>query len=267
MIDDTPFSLSPNPNCLYLTAGLRAVTHKVRFTIDKRQGLTCILGDIGLGKSTILRFLHSEYDAKEEVLCTFIPTPVFSSDFAMLKNICSDFGLAAKRSLYDQQQAFMDFLIEQYKDGKNVVVFIDEAQKLDSKALELIRAMLNLENYRHKLVQVIFAGQLELRDRLLQDKNKALYSRIFAPSLLDPLTLEETIGMIEHRCKFAEIENPFPRLTIERLYEMTGGVPRESLKICALSYELINIAGLKTVTVEMLEEAVKEASIKEKVSG
>lgn len=259
--NETPFSISPNPNLLNLTPSLKAVLHKVRYTVDKRQGLTCILGDIGLGKSTVVRFLHGEYDAREDVTATLIPTPVFSSDFAMLKSICQDFGLPPKRSLSDQQEALMAFLIEQYTQKKNVVVFIDEAQKLDNKMLELIRAMLNLENHKHKLIQIVLAGQLELRDRLINNKNKALHSRIFAPSLLAPLTLEETVAMVEYRCKAYDIDNPFPPETIERIYEMSGGVPRSALKLCALSYAMLELTGGKIVAVELLEAASEEGAL------
>lgn len=260
-MEDAPFSISPNPNSLYLTASLKAVLHKVKYTLDKRQGLTCILGDIGLGKSTVLRFIHAEYDAREDIVCTLIPTPVFSSDFAMLKSICLDFGISAKRSLYDQQQALQAFLVEQYQQSKNVIIFIDEAQKLDGKMLELIRAMLNLENYKHKLIQIVLSGQLELRDRLLQEKNKALYSRIVAPSILSSLTLDEITAMIDYRCKLAEIENPFPPETIEGIYGLTNGIPRNTLKLCALSYEMANLAGEKVVSVELLEAATAEGNL------
>lgn len=258
MSEDTPFSISPNPNSLYVTPSLKGVFHKVRYTLDKRQGLTCILGDIGLGKSTVLRFLHAEYDAREDIKTTLIPTPVFPSDFAMMKSICQDLGIPPKRSLADQQQALQDFLIEEYKAGKNIVVFIDEAQKLDNKMLEMIRAMLNLENYRHKLIQIVLAGQLELKDRLLTKKNEALKSRIFAHSLLSPLNAEEVSAMIDHRCQIAEVKNPFSKEAIETVYDLSGGVPRTALKLCALTYSLLELSGTDSATPELVEAAADE---------
>ena len=261
-MEDTPFSISPNPNCLYITNSLKAVLHKVRYTINRRQGLTCILGDVGLGKSTILRFLHSEFDARDNVVATLIPTPVFSSDFAMLKAICLDFGLAPRKSIFDQQQELQSFLLEQFGQEKNVVIFVDEAQKLTSKMLELVRAILNFETHTHKLIQLVLAGQLDLRDRLLQDKNKALYSRIFAPSLLDPLTLPETQEMIAFRCRFADIENPFPQDSVERLYEFTGGVPRSVLRLCALAYAMMELEGTSKVSVDLVESAMQEYNLR-----
>lgn len=266
-MEDTPFSISPNPNILYLTPRLKAVLHKVRFTVDKRQGLTVILGDIGLGKSSILRFLHGEYHARDSIVATLIPTPVFSSDFAMLKSICQDFELPPRRSMTDQLEEMQSFLIEQYQAGKNVVLFIDEAQKLSSKMLELVRAMLNFETHTHKLVQIVMAGQLELRDRLLSESNKALYSRISAPSLLDPLTPQETTAMIEFRCQAADIQNPFTNGTVERIYELTGGVPREVLKLCALSYEMMLLQEESSISVDLLDSASEESKIMRNVSA
>lgn len=257
-MDDTPFSISPNPNALYITPLLRSALIKARFTIDKRQGLTCILGDNGLGKSSVLRFLFSEYDAKDKVTATLIPTPSFNSEFAMLKSVCQDFDLPPKRSLVAQQEDLQAFLVEQYKEGYNVLLFIDEAQRLNNKMLEIIRTMLNYETHQHKLIQIILAGQLELRDRLLSDANKAIKSRIIAASLLAPMTPAEISAMIEHRCKLAEIPNPFTSQTLERLYELTAGVPREALKYCALAYQMMLMAGERKVSVELLESAYDE---------
>jgi len=96
-----------------------------------------------------------------------------------------------------QQSAFENFLVDQYAKGLNVVVMIDEAQKLDGAQLELVRTMLNFETDKEKLIQVVLAGNLDLRDRLLQKKNKAIANRIFAPSLFNPLTMDEMVGMLQ----------------------------------------------------------------------
>jgi general secretion pathway protein A len=259
MTTNTPFSISPNPVSLYLTPGIKSVLHKVRYTVDKRQGLTCILGDVGMGKSSVLRLLYSDYAAREDTIASLIPSPSYSSDFAFLKGICGDFGLPPKRSLYDQEQEMRAYLVERFKEKKNCVVFIDEAQKLNSKMLELVRAMLNFETNQHKLIQLVLAGQLELKERLLQEKSKALRSRIFAPSVLDPLSLGETRAMIAFRCDLGEIQNPFPDAVVEQIYTLTGGIPREILKVCAVAYELAQLKGQRQVSADTLEEAAGEA--------
>jgi general secretion pathway protein A len=261
-IDTTPFSISPNPNSLYITPSLRAVLVKAKFTIDKRQGLTCAaLGDVGLGKSTVLRFLYGEYAARENVVATLIPTPKFPSIFAMLKYICGDFGIEPRRSFIAQQDALQEWLLATYESGKNSVLFIDEAQLLDNQQLELIRGLLNYETHEHKLIQIALAGQLELREKLNTEKNKALYSRISTYSVLDPLTLDETVAMMEHRCKYAGIRNPFTAEAMERVYINSKGIPRGILKLCALAYEMMEMEGSRTIEADMIDDAVPEVAV------
>lgn len=257
----TPFSISPNPNSLYLTDSLRAVVHKSRFTIDKRQGLTCVLGDIGLGKSTILRFLYGEYSAREDTITTLIPTPSFPSPFAMLKSIAMDFKLEPERSFQKQQDALQSFLVETYAADKNVVIFIDEAQNVNNKQLELVRSLLNYETNTQKLVQIVLSGQLELKDRLSNERNRAVASRVSTYSILSPLTFDETREMIIHRCRFENIENPFTSEAIERIYEVSGGVPRSVLKICAFAYHIKEMENLSEITPEFIEMSQPEVLI------
>lgn len=231
------FSLVSDPRTLYLTEALNNAIKRVDYVITKRQGFTVIVGDNGLGKTSVLRMIHWKYVDDPDYIVGMIPTPNFSSDFAMLKQLCNEFGVPAKRSLHEQQNAFTDWLVERYKDGKNVVVFIDEAQKLKNKELELIRVFLNSETYDDKLVQVVLVGQLELRDKLLRKENKALFSRMFYQSMLSPLTLDETVAMIEHRCTIEKIPNPFSEAQIEEIYQESKGVPRDIIKLAVYHME------------------------------
>jgi general secretion pathway protein A len=257
----TPFSISPNPLSLYLTDSLKAVVHKARSTIDYRQGLTCILGDVGLGKSTILRFLWAEYAAQEDNCKTaFISTPSFPSPFAMLKSICQDFGLEAMRSREAQKRLFETYLVEQFKTEKNVVIFIDEAQMLTNQQLELLREILNFETNTEKLVQIVVAGQMELKLKINRQQNRPFKSRIMSYSNLNPLSLEETREMINFRCKFAEAENPFPEKVIDRIYYHTQGIPRSVLKLCYELYELHRL-GVLIFTPDLVDETASEVAL------
>jgi general secretion pathway protein A len=244
-----------------MTPGLAATMHKVRFVIENRQGLTCIMGDVGMGKSSILRLLYGEHVAREDVVTSFIPTPSFVSDFAFLKGVCQDFGLRPRRSLYDQEQEIRGFLVEKFRDSVNAVIFIDEAQRLKGPQLEMVRTMLNFETNQHKLIQIVLAAQLELRDKLKDPSKKALRSRIIAPSILAPLTPSETKGMIEYRCQTAGIPVPFSDDVIQRIYTTANGVPRDMLKICSVSYELMKAVDGREVSAELLEDAINEAVI------
>lgn len=256
-----PFSISPNPNSLFITPNLRAVLYQSRGTINRRQGLVAILADAGMGKSTILRFLYSETDALDSVTATFIPTPQFPSLFSMLKSICADFDLEARRSLSDQQDVLQEFLANEYSAGRNVVLFIDEAQLLSNQLLEGVRAMLNYETNSAKMIQVVLAGQLELKTRLDAERNKAIKSRIHSYALLSPLTDIEMRQMIEHRCKVAEMDNPFTTEALDRIYEITRGIPRHVLKICDKAYDYMNLNEVDKVTLEYIDPAAEDAAV------
>jgi general secretion pathway protein A len=259
-----PFSISPDPELLYLTPALKSTMFKVQHVIDNRQGLTAIMGDVGTGKSSVLRRIWMDYVGRDTEFATaIVPSPNFPSDFAMLKAICGDFGIPRKRSMVEQENELRGFLIELDSAGKTCVLFVDEAQRLKGPHLELIRTLLNFETNKYKLIQVVLAAQLELRVKLMDASKKALRSRIFLPSLLDPLSLPEMREMIAFRCQQAGIPNPFTNETMELIYNHTGGVPREVLKVCGFAYILTLQAGEKTVPVEAVELAASEASLNE----
>ncbi len=265
-MSNQPFSISPNPLLLYLTPSLRATLEKVRFVVDSKQGLTSILGDVGLGKSSILRYLFNEYDSRPEAVATMIASPNFPSEFAFLKKICADFGLPARRSMGDQENELRAFLIQQFAEDRVCVVFVDEAQRLPGRQLELVRTLLNFETDDTKLIQVVLSGQLELRVKLMDNSKKALRSRIFAPSLLAALTIKETSEMVNFRCAQARMPNPFNEAAIQVLYKLTGGVPREVLKVAAVAWRFSQADGKSTVTPAMIEEAGGEASLNVEVA-
>jgi len=261
MDDFTPFSLSPEPRLLYLTAGLRTALHKVRYVVDRRQGLTAILGDYGLGKSSLMRLIFDTYAVRDDTAVVLIPSPNFKSEYAFLKGICREFGIGPRRSALDQQHALEEFVAEAFGDGRNVLLMIDEGQRLDIKQLEVLRTLLNFETNERKLIQVILAGHLELRDRLLEDKMGALRSRVFAPTLLSALSLLETVEMIAHRCQEAQMRNPFTQDAIEAVYSLTAGIPREVLKTCAIAHELTRLAGDELVSPDAVRAAYSEATL------
>jgi general secretion pathway protein A len=248
-----PFSISPDPQFLYLTQSLRAILDKVRFVLDERQGLTVIYGEVGHGKSTVLRYLYSEYASREDCVVAFLPSPNYNTDLALLKAICGEFDLPRRRSMLDQEHELRDFLLGLYTENRNCIVFIDESQRLTGKVLEVIRTLLNFETDAAKLINVVLTGQLELRDRLRDPSKKALRSRIFLSSTLDPMSLHETGQMIQFRCDRAGITSPFGQDTIEAVYVRSGGVPRQILKLCGAAWHLAKLNELSTVPPDLID--------------
>jgi len=255
-----PFSISPNPSYLYLTPALQSVLEKCRYVIDDRQGLTVITGDVGMGKSTVLRYLWSEYSLRDDTVTSLMPTPTYPTDFSFLKALSGDLKLNARRSLVDQEDELRVFMMNCFSEEKNVVVFIDEAQKLTGRQLEMVRVLLNFETNSEKLVQIVLAGQIELRHKLADKSKKALRSRILVPSLLTTLSPSETADMLRFRCQQAGVPFTFTPEAINQLYVRSNGIPRDILKAAGLCFRL---AAGGEISVDLVEHAFAEGAMDE----
>ncbi len=258
MIPESVFSISPNPRFFYVTPSIRAAIAKTKYIVRAQQGLTTIIGDVGLGKTSLLRLLFNEYDDDPGYTAAFIVNPKQTSETAFLKAICTEFGVKTKRSLRETEYELRANLIEQAQAGKTVVLFIDEAQQLRGPMFEQVRQILNFETDDRKLINIVLAGQVELRYKLADRSKRALVSRIAVSSTLDALTLEETNGMIEFRCHVAGVANPFEPEAVNAVYEWSKGVPREVIKLCAATVLHAEINRLKRVPADLVEVAARD---------
>lgn len=255
MIPESVFSISPNPRFFYITPSIRAAIAKTQYVIRARQGLTTIIGDVGLGKTSLLRLLYNEYDDHPDFTAAFIVNPKQTSETAFLKAICTEFGVKTKRSQRETEYELRAFLVEQFRAGKNVLLFIDEAQQLRGPMFEQIRQILNFETDETKLINIVMAGQVELRYKLADRSKRALVSRIAVSSTLDALTPEETAGMIEFRCTVAGVRNPFEPAAVQAVYQWSKGVPREAIKLCAMSVQYAALNRLSHIPADLVEVA------------
>jgi general secretion pathway protein A len=267
-VDDVPvWSISPNPTAMHLTPLLKAGIARIKRAIQRKQGLCMIVGDIGLGKSSLLRYLSSNYDSDQDrySISYLHDSRKCKTAFDFLKMISDDFGIPPKRSQIAQMGAIEEFLVGNYKAGKTTVVFVDEGQRLPLETLELMRSLLNYETDTHKLVQFVVAGQLNLRDRLLRPQYQGVRSRIVAPIVMQPLTLEETKSMIQSRVDSWELENPFSAEAVVTIYNLSGGVPREILLLCQQSCDVAAADGKleRLVSAEDVIEARQALEIRD----
>lgn len=234
-----PFSITPNPDALYLTPALNAVIRKTEYVVNARQGLTCILGSVGVGKSSILRRIHSGLYHREDLTLCLITNPSFATDTIFLKSLCVEFGLPTRRSTFDQEQEFKRFLFAEHTEGRTVVILIDEAQRLSGPMLERVRAFLNFETATEKLIQIVLCGEEHgLNLKLEEPSKKGLKSRIVTRSTLTSLSPDEVLPMIEYRCRTAGVKNPFTEEQIMRFYSVTTGTPRGILSLCGQVFHL-----------------------------
>lgn len=256
-LKEPPFGLSPDPRYLYLTPQHTRALAYLRFTIDDRAGLAVLYGDVGHGKSSLVRRIYDLYrgepSAYEVILLT---NPDLSSALQLLKRITDTCGLQRHRTKLDQMQEFENYLVERYSEGKNVILLVDEAQLLHGQQFELIRQMTNFESARAKLLQIILVGQNNLRNKLRL--KRALLSRAASMSTLDPLTPDETRAMIEFRLSVAGRTTPlFEPETVLEIYRLTKGVPREIVKKCRTALIVAAMNELDTIPPEALEDGAE----------
>ena len=231
-LDDIPvFSISPNPSAMYLTPSLIAGLARIKKAIQRKQGLGMILGGVGLGKSSLLRLLATDYEMDEDryTVSYLHDSRKFKTPFDFLKIVGEDFGIDPKRSQRAQMDAIEEFLVQNHETKKTTIVFVDEAQRLSLEILELVRSLLNFETDTHKLIQFVVAGQLELRDRLQERRYQMVRSRIVAPLLMQPLDAKETRLLIETRLQRWDVPNPFVPEAIETIHQLSSGIPRQVL--------------------------------------
>jgi len=216
---------------MYQTSALKESAAKIRRAISLKQGLSCIFGSVGFGKSSLLRYIASGYDHSQNCRVALIAEQTNGPQFAFLKAISKEFDIAPQRSASAQMDAIEAFLVQQHTEGKTVIVMVDEAQLLRLETLEAIRSLLNYETNTEKLCQVVLAGQLELRDRLMMKRYKAFKSRIVAPVVLEYFAPDETAAMIAYRHEYWQVPNRFTAEACERIQERSRGVPRDIVLI------------------------------------
>lgn len=255
---EMPFSLTPNPRYLYVGNQHRSAIAKSLYLVEHRQGLTVVFGDVGMGKTTVGRhLLHHFLDYSEKFVVAYLPNPSYPSEHQFLVSICAEFGITPARSKQATLAKLNDFFTEAYQAGRIVVVLIDEAQLLKGPQFELLRQLLNFETDDHKLVQIVLFGQNELRTKL--KPKRALCSRIVTRSTLEPLDMADTEGMVKFRLQVAGHDpNLFTPGAIQRIYEASGGVPRDVNKICLSAFTLASFSGEVSIDADLIDAAVLE---------
>jgi general secretion pathway protein A len=231
-----PFSLTTDPSFMYLSDGHKMGLSKVSYMIQKRQGLSVILGAIGSGKTMSGAWLYRRYQQLGNHRVAFLeeaqlPLTDRRSSLPFLRRVAAEFDLKRPRSISDQMGVLRSFMVSSFRERHNVVLIIDEAQKLYASHLELIRQMLNFESRgAGKLLQVVLIGTPELRTVLSNERT--LESRVAVYAYLDALTREDTGSLISFRLMVAgRRESLFTPAAIDDLYLISSGVPRQ---ICAL---------------------------------
>ena len=233
-LNEKPFSITPDPRYLFLSERhAEALAHLV-YGINEAGGFIQLTGEVGTGKTTVVRSLLAQAPKHAEIALILNPrmTPA-----EFLLAICEELGIAVEDrstgSLKDLVDLLSRHLLGAHAEGKRVVLVVDEAQNLAPEVLEQVRLLTNLETETQKLLQIILIGQPELREVLDRTELRQLAQRITGRYHLAPLSAEETSAYVRHRLRVAgATREVLSGGALREVRRLSGGVPRLVNIIC-----------------------------------
>jgi len=258
-LKEKPFSVTADPNFLYLSKKHKEAISHMQYGIQERMGFLEITGEIGAGKTTICKAVLNQLD--QHTKTAFILNGNLS-EIQLLQAIIEDFGVQVKnKNKITMLNGLNKFLLEQLGHKNNVVLIIDEAQNLKPSLLEQVRLLSNLETEKEKLLQIILVGQPELREKLASGELKQLRQRIAIRYHISPLSMHEVEGYISHRLSVAGRSNNgdiFHKDALEEIFKFSGGIPRLINIACDKSLLAGYIADKKIIDSSIIKKCVKE---------
>ncbi len=254
----SPFSITPDPRYLFFSRRHREAFEHVLYGITQRKGFIQLTGEVGAGKSTLCRAILEQLGPGYAT--ALILNPVMSG-LQLLRLIVHEFGLDDRgNDRVRLTQRLNAFLLEQVQRGRDVVLFIDEAQDLSDELLEDVRLLSNLETDDRKLLQIVLVGQPELRGKLARRQLRQLRQRITVRYHLGPLDRDETEGYIAHRLEVAGANGrpSFTRAALGSIHRRSRGVPRLINAICDKALLAGYVAGRDELRWREVRRAIRE---------
>jgi general secretion pathway protein A len=228
-----PFQLKPDPRFFFGSKGHKRAMAYLEYGISQGEGFIVITGEVGAGKTTLMRNLFCELEPDRILAAQIVNTHVGSDD--ILRLVAAAFGLeyedASKATILTRLE---QFLRQCDKQGKRALLVVDEAQNLTPRAVEELRMLSNFQTDDRSLLQTFLLGQPEFRRTLLSGDMQQLLQRVIASYHLGPLDLSETQAYIEHRLHTVGWNND-PTLSskaFSEIFEYTGGIPRKINSLC-----------------------------------
>jgi type II secretory pathway predicted ATPase ExeA len=230
-LKEKPFTLLPDPGFLFLSDKHRMALTLLEYGLTNQAGFTVISGEIGAGKTTLIRYLLNNMDQEFTV---GLISNTHRSFGELLEWILSAFNLEHKNmNKVEMYRRFADFIIDEYAHNRRTVLIIDEAQNLDAETLEELRMLSNINADKDQALQIVLSGQRELRDTLRSPELVQFAQRIAVDYHLGPLSAEEVAGYVRHRMEVAggDPDTFTPKACIA-IHRYTDGVPRLINLLC-----------------------------------
>jgi len=263
---EKPFTITPNPQFIFLSKNHKEAFAHLLFGIDNHAGFIELTGEVGTGKTTVLRTLLSQLDSDcYRTALIFNPS---QSATDLLRNINQEFGITSNApGDSGNLDSLNRFLLRENAEGRTVVLVIDEAQNLEPRVLEQIRLISNLETDKDKLIQIVLAGQPELREKLGRSELRQLSQRITVRYHLCPMDFSDTAEYVEHRIEVAAGRRLelFTQGALRRIYRYSGGIPRLINVVCDRALLVAYTREAREITARMAAAAI--ADVRREQSG
>lgn len=255
---EQPFTITPNPRFIFLSKNHREAFAHLLYGIESHAGFIELTGEVGSGKTTILRSLLGQLD-DEKHRSALIFNPRLSAD-ELLRTINREFGILSSGTIDELMYALNQFLLQENAASRTVVLVIDESQNLDPLVLEQIRMISNLETDTDKLIQIVLAGQPELGIMLESENLRQLNQRIKVRFHLPPLDYEDMISYIDHRL---EIAGGWKAVTftpgaLKKIFRQSKGLPRLVNVLCDRALLIAFTEESRAITPGMADQAIRE---------
>lgn len=256
---EKPFSIQPDPDFLYMGKRHSLAYTMLEYAIHNRAGFTVICGEIGCGKTTLIRRLLNNLgnDVKVGLVTNTHPDLADLTEWIMLA-FGQPYDGVSNVARYD---AFQRFLISEYSQGRRVVLIVDEAQNLSAPAMESLRMLSNINADKDQLLQVVLVGQPQLRTLLKRPELQQFAQRVAADFFIPPLNSVEVGDYIDHRLKVAGRERQlFTPLATSKIARAAHGIPRSINILCDTTLVYGFAAEARLIDVHLVDEVLNDRS-------
>jgi general secretion pathway protein A len=254
-----PFQLRPDPNFFFGSKGHKRAMSYLEYGLSQGEGFIVITGEVGAGKTTLVRNLFRKLESNRIVAAQIVNTHLNADD--TLRSVVAAFGLPfddpSKTGLLTR---FEQFLRYNDRQGKRVLLVVDEAQNLTQQTVEQLRMLSNFQTADKSLLQTFLLGQPEFRRTLHSEDMQQLRQRVIATYHLGPMDAPETQAYIEHRLQTAGW-NGDPAITTEAfaaIHEFSGGIPRKINTLCDRLFLMGYLEELHQLGEDEVREVIKD---------
>ncbi|HUG79693.1 MAG TPA: XrtA/PEP-CTERM system-associated ATPase [Burkholderiales bacterium] len=271
-----PFQLNPDPAFFYGSRGHKRAYAYLQYGLYQGEGFIALTGEVGAGKTTLIRSLLQELSAKNVVAAQLVSTQLDADN--LLRAVATAFGLAVrehdKARILAELEAYLVSLVPQ---NERALLIVDEAQNLTPRAMEELRMLSNFQLQNRALLQSFLVGQPELRQLMRSPGMRQLRQRVIASYHLGPLDSDETRAYIEHRLKQVgwQGDPAFEEEVFAVVHAYTGGIPRRINTVCTRALlaaflsekHLIGVEDMEQVMGELAEELGESAGAAASAGG